>query len=78
MRSARLAKILKLLTTTMTTCLYNAGEHAAKFGTLGREQPVEITAEVQGNHPNFKQNLAGKKLPTQKSARARRCLANAV
>ena len=28
---------------------------------LGKEQPIEITAEVQGNYPNFKQNLAKRK-----------------
>ena len=27
---------------------------------LGREQPIEVTVEVQGNYPNFKQRLAGK------------------
>ena len=27
---------------------------------LDREQPIEITAEVQGNYPNFKQKLAEK------------------
>ena len=27
---------------------------------LGGEQPIEITAEVQGNYPNFKQKLAQK------------------
>ena len=26
-----------------------------KLETLGREQPIEITAGVQGNYPNFKQ-----------------------
>ena len=27
---------------------------------LDREQPIEMTAENQGNYPNFKQNLAEK------------------
>ena len=34
---------------------------------LGREQPIEITAGVQGNYPNFKQKLAGKKFCHLKS-----------
>ena len=28
---------------------------------LAREQPIEITVEVQGNYPNNEQNFAGKK-----------------
>ena len=31
---------------------------------LNREQPIEITAEVQGNYPNFKQNLAWQEIFT--------------
>ena len=29
---------------------------------LGREQPIEETAEAQGNYPNFKQKLAQKEI----------------
>ena len=76
MLSARLAKVLDLLITSLTTCLCNAREHVAKSGDI--RQRTTITAEIQGNYPNFKRNLAEKKiLSFQKSAKAR-CLANAV
>ena len=43
------------------------------------ENNHEITVEVQGNYPNFKQKLAEKKfLTTQKTANASLCSANAV
>ena len=38
----------------------------------------EITAEVRGNYPDLKQNLAEKKIVISKSAEASRCLANSV
>ena len=41
------------------------------------ESNHEITVEVRGDYPNFKQNL-DEKLSSQKSAEASRCLANAV
>ena len=34
----------------------------AKSGEIGREQPEEITADVRGNSPNFKQKLAEKEI----------------
>ena len=55
-----LAKSLQLWITSLTTCLLNAIEHVAKSGAIGREKPKEITAEVQGNYPDFKQKLAEK------------------
>ena len=32
-----------------------------------REQPVEVTAEVQGSYPNLKQNLAKREICNLKS-----------
>ena len=58
--SARLAKVLNILLTALTTCLCNAREHTAKFGGIRQKQPTEITAEVQGNYPSFKQKIAVK------------------
>ena len=57
MLSARLAKVLNLLITSLTTCLCNAREHVANPERLGRKQPTEMTTELQSNYPNFKQNL---------------------
>ena len=46
---------------------------------LGRVRPIEMAAEIQGNYPNFKQNLAEKeKFVNSKSAKARQGLENAV
>ena len=56
---ARLAKILNILTARLTTCLCKAREHVAKSGE-SKPRTSEITAQVQGNYPNFKQNLAEK------------------
>ena len=45
---------------SLTTCLCSAREHVAKSGDKA-ENNQDITAQVQGNHPNFKQKLAEKK-----------------
>ena len=55
--SGRLAKVLSLLITSLTTCSCNAREHPVKSWRLGREQPRLITAELQGNYPNLKKYL---------------------
>ena len=60
MHSTRLAKVPNFLTTTLTRCLCNAREHVVKSGEIGQKKNHEMTAEVQGNYPNFKQNLAEK------------------
>ena len=57
----------------MPECMYQNPER------LDREQPRDTTAEVQGNYPNFKLNLAKKKVAlSQKSMKASRCLASVV
>ena len=56
--SARLQKALNHLTTTLMRCLSNAREHVANSGKI--RQKTTMTAEVQGNYPNFKQNLVQK------------------
>ena len=53
--SARLAKVLNILTTSLTTSSCNAREHVAKSGRLENNQEI---AEVRGNYLNFKQSLA--------------------
>ena len=45
---------------------------------LGREQPIEITAEVQGNYRNFKRQIAEKKLSSQKSTKASHAISAAT
>ena len=45
------------------------------------ENNQEVIADVQGNHPNFTQNVAEKEnfvMLSQKSVKASRCLANVV
>ena len=64
--SARLQKALNHLT-TLTRCLSNAREHEAKSGEI--RQKTTMTAEVQGNYPNFKKNSSKGKFCHLKSQR---------
>ena len=76
--SARPAKVLNHLITSLTRCRCNARKHVAESGEI-RLRKTKRIAEVQGNFPNFKQNVAEKEyLSSQKSAKASRCLAVVV
>ena len=78
MLKAKLAKTLNLLI-TLLNFLMQCQRACSKIQRLGREQPIKITLEVQGNYPNFKQNFPGNKTSSsQKSVNASRSLANAV
>ena len=58
MLSSRLAKVLNLLITTLTTSLYNAREHIVKAGEF-KHRTTNI-GNSEGKNPNFKQLLAKK------------------
>ena len=58
-RSVRLAKVLNLLISLLTTCLCNAGKHVAKSGKI-RQRTTEITEKVQRNYPTSTENVAVK------------------
>ena len=46
---------------------------------LGRKQTTDLSLDVQGNYPNFRQKLAEKKiLSFQAWTKASRCLVSAV
>ena len=63
MLSARLAKVINLLIAAFTICLCNAREYVPKSGQFGQrttKKDNRITAEVQGNYPNFQLKLTEK------------------
>ena len=51
--STKLAGVLNLSTTALTTCLFNAREHLAKSGEIRRR----TTMRWKGNYPKFKKIL---------------------
>ena len=69
MISAGLATVLNLLTASLNTCLCNATCNKARRDYADKH-PIDITAEVQGNYPNFKQKLAEKNLVNSKVSKS--------
>ena len=63
---SRLAIVLNLLITSLTFCLWKTIEDVKNPERLGREQPIEISAEVQRIYPNFKEVMAEKKIVISK------------
>ena len=58
--SARLAKVLDLLITSLTTCLFNAKEYVAESGKIQQSSTNGDNSGGSTNSVNFKQKLADK------------------
>ena len=58
--SARIAKVLNHLITSLTMVMQYQRACSKIRRDFRIEQPIEITSEVQGNHPKLEQNVVKK------------------